>query len=147
MIRKAKVSDVKAINHLRLQVRENVLSDPGLVTEDMTRDAITRLGRGWVFEEHGVILGFSIALEESRSVWALFVLPEHEGRGIGHQLLNAAVNWLWSRGVERITLGTDPGTRAEQFYRDRGWRVIGSRENGEILFELESPSEEQDNNG
>lgn len=139
MIRKATVSDVKSINHLRLQVRENLLSDPALVTEDMTRDAITRLGRGWVYEENGVILGFSIALEESRSIWALFVLPEHEGSGIGHQLLNAAVNWLWSRGAERITLGTDPGTRAEQFYRDRGWRAAGIRENGEILFELVSP--------
>ena len=139
MIRKAKVSDVKAINHLRLQVRENVLSDPGLVTEDMTRDAITRLGRGWVFEENGAILGFSIAVEESRSIWALFVLPEQEGRGIGHQLLEAAVNWLWSRGSGRITLGTGPGTRAEQFYRDRGWRAAGNRENGDILFELVSP--------
>ena len=139
MIRKATVSDVKAINHLRLQVRENTLSDPGLVTEKMTRDAITRLGRGWVFEESGYILGFSIALEESRSIWALFVLPEWEGRGIGHQLLEAAVNWLRSRGVDRITLGTDPGTRAEQFYRDRGWRAAGVRENGEILFELFPP--------
>jgi GNAT superfamily N-acetyltransferase len=139
LIRKAKVSDIKSINHLRLQVRENVLSDPALVTEDMTRDAITRLGRGWVYEENGVILGFSIALEESRSIWALFVLPEHEGSGIGHQLLNAAVNWHWSRGAERITLGTDPGTRAEQFYRDRGWRAAGIRENGEILFELFPP--------
>ena len=139
MIRKAKVSDVKAINHLRLQVRENVLSDPGLVTEDMTRDAITRLGRGWVFEEHGAILGFSIAVGESRSIWALFVVPEQEGRGIGHQLLEAAVNWLWSRGSGRITLGTGPGTRAEQFYRDRGWRAAGIRENGDILFELVSP--------
>ena len=139
MIRKAKVSDVPAINHLRLQVRENVLSDPGLVTEQMTREAITRLGRGWVFEENGVIQGFSIALEESRSIWALFVLPSGEGRGIGHQLLDAAVNWLWSRGVDRITLGTDPGTRAEKFYRDRGWRAAGIRDNGEILFELVSP--------
>lgn len=136
MIRKAKVSDVKAINHLRLQVRENTLSDPGLVTEDMTREAITRLGRGWVFEENDEILGFSIALEESQSVWALFVLPAQERRGIGHQLLQTAVNWLWSRGADRITLGTDPGTRAEQFYRNRGWRQIGFRDNGEMLFEL-----------
>ena len=127
------------MNQLRLQVQENVLSDPGLVTEDMTRDAITRLGRGWVYVENGCILGFSIALEESRSIWALFVLPEQEGRGIGHQLLEAAVNWLWSRGSDCITLGTDPGTRAEKFYRDRGWRAAGFRENGEILFELDSP--------
>lgn len=140
MIRKAKSSDVPAINHLRLQVRENVLSNPALVTETMTREAITRQGRGWVFEEDGKVLGFSIAMEENRSIWALFVLPEMEGRGIGHQLLEAAVNWLWARGVDRIWLGTEPGTRAERFYRDRGWQACGVRDNGEIRFELPAPA-------
>lgn len=139
MIRKAKVSDVPAMNHLRLQVRENVLSNPALVTEGMTREAITRKGRGWVFEENEQILGFSIGLEENRSIWALFVLPEQEGRGIGHQLLGAAVNWLWSRGVDRIWLVTDSGTRAERFYRDRDWQATGIHENGEIRFELLAP--------
>jgi len=139
VIRKAKISDVPIMNHLRLQVRENMLSDPGLVTEQMTREAITRLGRGWVFEENGSILGFSIALDESRSVWALFVLPAHEGQGIGHQLLEAAVSWLWTRGSQRIWLSTDPGTRAESFYRDRGWLESGICENGEIRFELAAP--------
>jgi GNAT superfamily N-acetyltransferase len=137
MIRKAKVSDVDSINHLRLQVRENVLSDPSLVTAAMTREAITQLGRGWVFEENGTILGFSIALEESQSIWALFVLPGQESRGIGQQLLEAAVRWLWSRGVDQIWLGTEPGTRAERFYRENGWRAAGVRGNGEIRFELD----------
>jgi hypothetical protein len=31
-------------------------------------------------------------------------------------------------------LTTDPGTRAERFYRRAGWRVTGSR-NGELVFE------------
>ena len=49
MLRKAKLSDVPAINHLRLQVHENTLSDPSLVTEIMTGDAITRDGRAEKF--------------------------------------------------------------------------------------------------
>lgn len=136
MIRKARVSDVPAINHLRLQVRENVLSDPGVITEAMTRDAITANGRGWVWEEAGDILGFSIALSDNPSIWALFVLPGQEGRGIGSTLLDAAVNWLWSRGADSIRLGTDPGTRAERFYRHKGWQEAGVLENGEMSFVL-----------
>ena len=136
MIRQATLSDVPSMNHLRLQVRENILSDPGLVTEAMTSEAISETGRGWVFEEGGDILGFSIALDEDPTIWALFVLPGHEGRGIGHALLDAAVNWLWSRGAESIWLGTDPGTRAERFYRDRGWREVGHHKNGEIRFQM-----------
>jgi GNAT superfamily N-acetyltransferase len=138
-LREATPGDVTEINHLRLQVRENQLSDPALVTEAMTIDAICHSGRGWVMEENGRILGFSIALEKSRSIWALFVLPEHEGRGVGHRLHEAAVNWLWSRGTDKIWLGTDPGTRAERFYRDRGWIEAGVHDNGEIRFELQPP--------
>jgi len=137
MIREATVSDVAAMNHLRLQVRENVLSDPSLVTTAMTTDAISASGHGWVFAEDSHILGFSIALHKDPSIWALFVLPDHEGRGIGHALHEVAVNWLWSRGVNRIWLVTDPGTRAERFYRKRGWREAGKHDNGEIRFELD----------
>jgi GNAT superfamily N-acetyltransferase len=140
MIRDAKLSDVTAMNSLRLQVRENVLSDPSLVTEEMTAEAISASGRGWVFEEDGGILGFSIALDQDPSIWALFVLPGFEGRGIGNLLHEAAVDWLWSRGAARIWLGTDPGTRAERFYRDRGWQQIRLRKNGEVLFELQRPA-------
>jgi len=139
MIRKAETSDVVAMNHLRLQVQENILSDPSRVTAEMTTEAISVTGGGWVFEEEGQILGFSIALLKDPSIWALFVLPGHEGRGIGHALIGVAVNWLWSQGAERIWLGTDPGTRAERFYRERGWREAGKHDNGEIRFELNRP--------
>jgi GNAT superfamily N-acetyltransferase len=140
MIRAASLSDVAAMNHLRLQVRENVLSYPGLVTEAMTAEAITELGRGWVFDEGGQILGFSIALDRDPTIWALFVHPGHEGRGIGHQLLESAVNWLWSRGAQSIRLSTDPGTRAERFYRSRGWKAAGTNAKGEIELELTRPA-------
>lgn len=136
-IREARGEDVPAMNHLRLQVRENVLSDPARVTTEMVADAISSAGRGWVFEQNGVILGFSIALIEEPSLWALFVLPGCEGRGIGHALHEAAVAWLWSQGATRIRLSTDPGTRAEAFYRARGWRETGRLANGEIRFELQ----------
>jgi len=137
VLRKAKLSDVPAMNHLRLQVRENILSDPSLVTEKMTGDAITRDGRGWVFDEEGKILGFSIALDANPSIWALFVHPEQEAHGIGSLLHDAAVGWLWSRGATQIWLSTDPGTRAEKFYRDRGWRQTSQLDNGEIKLQLE----------
>jgi GNAT superfamily N-acetyltransferase len=140
MIRAASLSDVAAMNQLRLQVRENVLSDPGLVTESITAKAITELGRGWVFDEGGQILGFTIALDRDPSIWALFVDPGHEGRGIGHALLESAVNWLWSRGAQRIRLSTDPGTRAERFYQNRGWKAAGVNQKGEVELEITRPA-------
>ena len=81
MLRKARLSDVEDMNHLRLQVRENRLSDPSLVTAEMVSNSITRDGRGWVFEEDGEVLGFSIALDGDPSIWALFVHPDREAGG------------------------------------------------------------------
>jgi GNAT superfamily N-acetyltransferase len=140
MIRLATVSDVPAMHRLRLQVRENVLSDPSRITEAMTADAITVSGRGWVCEEHGKILGFSIARDKDPSIWALFTLPGEEGRGIGHALHEAAVDWLWLLGAQRIWLTTEPGTRAERFYRERGWRETAVLASGELRFELDRPA-------
>jgi GNAT superfamily N-acetyltransferase len=140
MLRKARVGDVPAMNHLRLQVRENRLSDPGRITAAMTTQAITAEGRGWVWVEQGEILGFSIARDANPSIWALFVLPGHEGRGIGGALHDAAVDWLWSRGAPRIWLSTDPDTRAARFYRDRGWRETAALPSGEVRLELQRPA-------
>jgi GNAT superfamily N-acetyltransferase len=139
MIRPAALSDVREMNRLRLQVRENVLTDPDRITEAMTADAITASGRGWVFESDGHILGFSIARDEDPSIWALFVRPDCEGSGIGTALHDAAVDWLWSRGARQAWLSTDPDTRAECFYRDRGWRQTGRLANGELRLELRRP--------
>jgi GNAT superfamily N-acetyltransferase len=136
MIRQATERDVRAMNRLRLQVHENMLSDPNFVTEAMTADAISASGRGWVYEQDRKILGFSIALHRDPSIWALFVHPDHEGRGIGHALHEAAVNWLWVQGARGIWLSTEPATRAERFYRERGWTAVGTLENGDLRLEL-----------
>ncbi len=135
-LRQARASDVSEIHGIRLLVRENVLSNPTWLTEEVTVDALTRRGRGWVVEDADEIQGFAIALRDEAAIWALFVRPEAEGRGFGKQLLQAAVDWLWSLGVSEITLSTDPRTRAEAFYRQQGWQEVGVNDKGEICFVL-----------
>jgi GNAT superfamily N-acetyltransferase len=56
-----------------------------------------------------------------RNIWALFVDPEHERRGYGRMLHDTMTDWLRSRGVERLWLTTEPGTRAQKFYEAAGW--------------------------
>lgn len=140
MIRIARPEDTPAINALRLRVRENVLSDPSWLTEQGTVDAITDQGRGWVFLDGETLLGFSIALRDAPEIWALFVDPEAEGRGIGKALLARAVDWLWQIGAPSIRLSTDPETRADRFYRQQGWRATGTNDKGEVTFVLDRPT-------
>jgi len=134
--RQAQAGDVEAVNALRLRVRENILSRPQWLTPERTLEAISETGRGWVWEEDGVILGFSVANARERNIWALFIEPGHEGLGIGRDLLEVAVQWLWSQSSRKIWLTTDHGTRAEGFYRAAGWHEVARLKNGEIRFEL-----------
>jgi GNAT superfamily N-acetyltransferase len=69
-------------------------------------------------------------------VYALFVEPGHEGRGVGRRLHDTMMEWFFAAGVDDVWLSTDPNTRAERFYRKAGWMPTGSRPNGEIRFEM-----------
>jgi GNAT superfamily N-acetyltransferase len=138
-IREAAPGDVQAIQNLRMRVRENVLVDPSRVTEETTTRALTEEGRGWVAMEEGRLLGFSIALRDPPRIWALFVDPEQEGRGLGQRLLQEAVDWLWAEGANVIRLSTEPNTRAERLYDQQGWRSVGTNDRGEAVFELYRP--------
>jgi GNAT superfamily N-acetyltransferase len=117
-----------------MSVHENRLVSR-LITEDETIAAIEGSGQGWVVEENGEIVGLGIANRENRNIWALFVHPDHERQGHGRRLLDAMTDWLWERGCEPIWLSTDPGTRAEGFYKRAGWTATTKLPNGEVRFE------------
>ena len=138
LLRLATVVDVAGMHRVRLRVRENVLRNPDRITEQMYRDHLELLGRGWVAELHGQIVGFAIADRVSHSVWALFVDPDHERRGIGRQLHDAMLAWFREQGVATVKLSTAADTRAAAFYRAAGWQAVGHDANGEILFERQS---------
>ena len=120
-LRQATVQDIPAMSAIRLSVKENVLSDPSRVTEQMYRDYLDLLGRGWVVEVDGKVVGFSYAAKNDASIWALFVAQGYEGRGIAKRLLNAAVEWLFGLGHESVHLSTSKDTRADRFYASQGW--------------------------
>jgi GNAT superfamily N-acetyltransferase len=143
IVRDARPEHVAGICRVRLAVRENEMPEAIVVRDGWTAERIADCfcpgRRGGVVEQDGEVVAFSIADAETRSIWALFVLPDHEGRGFGRALLDAAANWLWSEGVERIWLDTDPGSRAEGFYSRLGWQATGTTPKGETRFELARP--------
>jgi GNAT superfamily N-acetyltransferase len=143
VIRDAVPSDVEAMMVIRLAVVENAISPARLealgINESSLRVRLSSTFSGHCAEIGGRVIGFAMADLERGSVWALFVLPEAEGRGAGRRLLEAALRRIWGRGHARAVLSTDPGTRASVFYRRSGWRVIGSNERGETVFALDRP--------
>ncbi len=61
---------------------------------------------------------------------ALFVEPEHMGRGIGRTLLGHASDLVTARGGNRLLIQSDP--HAEAFYRAAGAESIGHRESDSV---------------
>ena len=56
--REACIEDIPQIQIVRHSVKENVLSDPALVTDEDCKEFLTIRGKGWVCEIDGTIVGF-----------------------------------------------------------------------------------------
>lgn len=136
IIRTAQPEDIPQIQRVRNSVKENTLSDPGLVTDKDCADYLFVRGKGWVCEKDGRVIGFSIADLQDHNIWALFLLPEYEGIGIGRQLHDTMLDWYFTQTNATVWLSTAPGTRAERFYRKAGWTETGIHGKGEIRFEM-----------
>ena len=133
--REATTEDIKQIQIVRHLVKENTLSDPALVPDSDCEEYINVRGKGWVCEVDHKIVGFAIADLKDNNIWALFLDPEFEKKGIGKQLHDMMLDWYFTQTHKTVWLGTAPNTRAESFYRKAGWIDVGMH-GKEIKFEM-----------
>ncbi len=134
----ATLEHIPAMHSVRMSVKENALSNPGLVTEQDYVEMLTKKGRGWVCMEEGNVGGFSIVDLEEQNIWALFVAPGFENQGIGRTLHGLMLHWSFEQnGIESLWLSTATGTRAERFYQKAGWKYTGLTSTGEARFEMD----------
>jgi GNAT superfamily N-acetyltransferase len=136
IFRDATIPDIPQIQRVRHSVKENTLSDPALVTDKDCEVFLTIRGKGWVCEIGHQIVGFSIVDKWENNIWALFVHPAFESKGIGKKLHNLMVDWYFTQTKHAVWLGTAPNTRAEQFYAKMGWAKKGAVNKGEVKFEM-----------
>jgi len=118
--REATINDIPQMQIVRHLVKENVLSNPALVTDEDCKDYLTRKGKGWVCEDGDLIVGFAIADLMDKNIWALFIHPEFERQGVGKKLHDIMLNWYFNQTKETVWLSTAPNTRAEKFYKKAG---------------------------
>jgi GNAT superfamily N-acetyltransferase len=135
IFREATIIDIPQIQIVRNSVKENRLSHPSVVTDDDCKIYLTQRGKGWVCETENIV-AFAIADLKDKNIWALFVHPAFENKGIGKRLHDMMLNWYFHQTKETVWLSTAPNTRAEKFYRKAGWKEIGVYGKGEIKFEM-----------
>lgn len=136
IFREAKIKDIGQIQVVRNSVKENMLSDPSLVPDHDVEEYISNRGKGWVCEIGNRIVGFAIADLIENNIWALFIHPDFEAKGIGKKLHRIIMDWYFVHTNEKAWLGTAPGSRAEKFYRMQGWTEAGIHGKNEIKFEM-----------
>lgn len=136
IFREATTNDIPQIQIVRNSVKENMLSNPNLVTDKDCEEFITKRGKGWVCEISNRIVGFAIADLIENNIWALFLHPDFEKQGIGKKLHNLMLDWYFSQTHQTVWLGTSPNTRAANFYRQQGWVEVGTHAKNEIKFEM-----------
>ncbi len=136
IFRTAQIGDIAQIQRVRNAVKENTLSDPNLVTDADCAEFITERGKGWVCEIDGIIVGFAIVDLKENNIWALFLDPEFEKKGIGRQLHKIMLDWYFAQTRETVWLSTEFDTRAEGFYKKAGWVAVGLHGKNEIKFEM-----------
>lgn len=140
-LRQATRDDTAELWRVRYAVTENTLTS-GRISDAELHAHLETYGRGWVVELAPApdlrIAGFAIGDARSGHIWAMFVDPALHGQGHGRVLHDVMVDWLFAQGHERLDLGTQPGSRAEAFYRRAGWRPVGDGvdAHGDRLFEL-----------
>lgn len=134
--REATIQDIKELHVVRMSVKENVLNNPLLVTEADYIRYLSVEGKGWLCEIDRVIAGFAIIDTVKNNIWALFIRPQYEKRGIGKKLQELMLDWHFRQSQASLWLSTATGTRAETFYRRTGWSDAGLLKNGERKFEM-----------
>ena len=135
IFREADTTDIPQIQFVRNSVKENMLSDPALVSDKDCEEFMTVRGKAWVCEINERIVGFAYVDLKGNNIWALFVQPEYAEKGIGKTLHNIMLDWYFRITNKTVWLGTSPNTRAETFYRKQGWKETGMH-GKEIKFEM-----------
>ena len=133
--RQATTEDIPQIQIVRNSVKENQLSNPNLIPDQLVEEFITKRGKGFVCEIDKKIVGFSIVDFVENNVWALFLLPDFEGKRIGKKLHQLMLDEYFSKTKETIWLSTEANSRAETFYKKQGWKNAGFLGN-EVKFEM-----------
>ncbi len=137
MIRAARSSDVDAMFDVRTSVSENHMSRQELARVGITNETVCAMladsSHAWVAEEDGQhIVGFSMADAATAAIFALFVHPAYQRRGLGRALIEEAEQWLYTRGCGTAWLVTSGS--AEQFYQQLGWTRGTVQSDGQVRF-------------
>ena len=140
MIRKAKVSDAKAIasiyNHFVLNstvtFEENKVDYKAIID----RIGTNKKHKWWVYEKNHILMGYAYSTQwKTRSAYrytvesSVYVTQKYQKKGIGRALYNHLVKSLKDDGFRRILAGISlPNNKSVIFHEKLGFKKVGQLE-------------------
>lgn len=93
----------------------------------------------WVAKEGQEIIGFCVAGKGNNSnrIYAIYVIPSFQGKGLGKQLMEKALDWLSDNKDIYVNLAPY-NTKALQFYEKFGFTKTGKNVHSEGVDALPS---------
>lgn len=140
VIRVATVDDIEHLFDVRTCVSQNHLSREQMdvlgITPQVLAEAIQDGPCVWVAELDGATVAFSMVDQAQGEVFAMFVRPHYENRGLGRLLMAVAEAALFERHdtIFLVTDGRDE-VRANGFYRRLGWSALAQVGDGDVRYE------------
>ena len=142
--RRAVAGDAPALLTVRAATHENPFSIEALAAIGVTAESVARgleagTLAGWICEaEPGMVVGFCLADLPAGELWVLAVLPSHERRGFGRELLARTEGLIREAGHRSAWLWTspDPALRARRIYHAAGWHDAEVRD-GQLFMRKE----------
>lgn len=139
VIREAACEDIPALFDIRLSVVENAMTlrelEAAGVTPVSVDAALQSDSRAWLAEVDGEPVGFCMANLDDGCLFALFIRPGFEGRGLGRELIAKAESLLFKRHETIwLTTGSNPDLRAHAFYQQHDWEAGGFADDGQVRY-------------
>jgi GNAT superfamily N-acetyltransferase len=157
-IREAEPKDAEAIAEVHVRAwqaayRGQLTDDylDGLTVEDRVDQHRRTLAepraewRTWIGEEDGHVLAFAVtgpsedadAEPTTAELYAVYLVPERVGTGIGRQMLQHLTQDLRARGFLAATLWVlETNERARRFYEIAGWKPDGAETSERVDCEM-----------
>ena len=123
--------------------RDTIAAEAAVQARDRSMDDAAEaearaVARTWVVEETGQVRGFAATgairdqpdgIEAAGEVFAIYLVPEARGRGLGRALFARVVDDLHARGFHPIVLWVfEANTGARRFYEAAGFEPDGARQ-------------------
>jgi GNAT superfamily N-acetyltransferase len=121
-IRRASLEERKSVREVYASI-----AGEGAAFDEAHLDRLIRDGGVLVAEGAAGVIGFgSIEVGATEQIKWLYVLPEHQGGGIGSEMLKQLEGMGWEAGLNSIRLHAVSG--AVGFYRRNGYREVAPGE-------------------